>query len=93
LLRQAYFSYLRLVVPVFGLVFCGDPAAYRYKHDSLREYPAQEGVSEMLRANRCEVEVVDFLGGAMSLHVARKAPASLGQGDDVALETGGLIRQ
>jgi len=69
--RACYFAYLRIVVPVFGLVFCGDSAAYGYILDSLREYPAQEGVTRLLR-EMAEVKLVNFLGGAMSLHIARK---------------------
>jgi ubiquinone/menaquinone biosynthesis C-methylase UbiE len=30
-----YFAYLRVVVPVFGLIFCGDSAAYSYILESL----------------------------------------------------------
>ncbi len=73
-LRTLYFAYLRVVVPLFGLAFCGDPAAYSYILDSLRHYPAQEGVSRALLEAGCrQVEVINFLGGSMSLHIALKA--------------------
>jgi demethylmenaquinone methyltransferase / 2-methoxy-6-polyprenyl-1,4-benzoquinol methylase len=92
LLRAAYFGYLRAVVPLFGLLFCRDAAAYSYILDSLREYPAQEGVTGLLREAGCDqVRVENLLGGAMSLHVARKA-RSLRQSDDVPLEAVGLVR-
>jgi demethylmenaquinone methyltransferase/2-methoxy-6-polyprenyl-1,4-benzoquinol methylase len=73
ILRALYFSYLRLIVPAFGLIFCGDPAAYRYILDSLKNYPAQEGVSRILRQAGIEsIELRNLAGGAMSLHHARK---------------------
>lgn len=71
--RAAYFAYLRLVVPLFGLLFCGDAAAYSYILDSLRRYPAQDGVTALLRESGChQVEVHNFLGGIMSIHRAHK---------------------
>lgn len=70
--RALYFAYLRAIVPVFGLLFAGDAAAYRYILDSLENYPAQEGVAQLLRACGCEaVSVENYLGGVMSIHTAR----------------------
>jgi demethylmenaquinone methyltransferase/2-methoxy-6-polyprenyl-1,4-benzoquinol methylase len=91
LLRTLYFGYLRLAVPVLGLIFCGDRAAYSYILDSLREYPAQDGVTRWLCDKGAEVRVTNFLGGAMSLHRAVKG--SLREGNDVPLEAGHLVRQ
>ena len=72
--RGLYFTYLRVVVPIFGLIFCGDSAAYSYILESLEHYPAQEGVTTLLRESDCtEVRVKNFFGGAMSLHIATKA--------------------
>jgi demethylmenaquinone methyltransferase/2-methoxy-6-polyprenyl-1,4-benzoquinol methylase len=91
--RGIYFGYLQIIVPFFGLIFCGDAAAYSYILQSLRDYPAQDGVSSMLRNSGCEqVEVFNFLGGVMSIHRAVK-PASLRQGHDVPLITGHLVGQ
>jgi demethylmenaquinone methyltransferase/2-methoxy-6-polyprenyl-1,4-benzoquinol methylase len=74
LLRALYFGYLRLCVPLFGLLFCGNSAAYSYILDSLEHYPGQAGVTELLRNAGCaEVRVIDFVAGAMTLHVAVKA--------------------
>ena len=39
--RYLYFTYLRLCVPVLGLVFCRNAAAYAYILESLKHYPAQ----------------------------------------------------
>jgi demethylmenaquinone methyltransferase/2-methoxy-6-polyprenyl-1,4-benzoquinol methylase len=91
--RALYFAYLRVVVPVFGLLFCSDAAAYSYVLESLQRYPAQEGVRALLREIGCEqVEVYNFLGGVMSIHRATKTE-SLRERDDVALVAGHLVRQ
>jgi demethylmenaquinone methyltransferase / 2-methoxy-6-polyprenyl-1,4-benzoquinol methylase len=75
--RAIYFAYLRAVVPVFGWLFAGDAAAYRYILDSLENYPAQHGVSELLRKLGCaEVAVHNLLGGMMSIHTARTGARS-----------------
>ncbi len=67
--RSCYFAYLRWVVPVFGKLFCNDPAAYSYILESLRHYPAQEGVDQALRTQGLtETRVHNFLGGVMSIN-------------------------
>ena len=89
--RTVYFGYLRVIVPLFGLILCGDSAAYRYILESLRAYPAQKGIKELLEQAGCEVRVVNFVGGAMSLHHAIKA-ASLRERHDVPLQARDLVR-
>ena len=72
-LRTIYFGYLRTVVPVLGLVFCGDASAYAYILESLKHYPAQEGVVEGMRGlGMKDVRVVNFLGGIMSINYGLK---------------------
>ncbi len=71
--RGLYFAYLRLVVPVFGRLFCGDAAPYAYILESLRYYPAQGGVAAKLAELGCaEVRIIRFLGGVMTLNLAVK---------------------
>ncbi|HWD19885.1 MAG TPA: class I SAM-dependent methyltransferase [Verrucomicrobiae bacterium] len=71
--RAIYFGYLRRVVPLFGRVFCHDAATHAYILESLRHYPAQRGVAAKLTAlGGGDVKTRNFLGGAMSLSVARK---------------------
>ncbi len=71
--RTLYFGYLRFAVPIFGRVFCGDAAAYAYILESLRHYPAQEGVAAALCELGCaNVRVVNLLGGVMSLNYGEK---------------------
>jgi len=69
LARQAYFAYLKLAVPCFGRVFCGDPEAYAYILDSLQHYPDQGGVARAFENAGCRsVKVVNILVGMMSIH-------------------------
>jgi demethylmenaquinone methyltransferase/2-methoxy-6-polyprenyl-1,4-benzoquinol methylase len=71
--RTLYFGYLRLAVPAFGKIFCNDAAAYSYILESLRHYPAQEGVATALRGlGAVNVRVENLLGGVMSLHYAER---------------------
>jgi demethylmenaquinone methyltransferase/2-methoxy-6-polyprenyl-1,4-benzoquinol methylase len=71
--RAVYFAYLRVAVPLFGRLFCGDAQAYAYILESLRRYPAQRGVEAKLRALGCrDTQLVQLLGGAMSINLAVK---------------------
>jgi len=71
--RTIYFGHLKCLVPLFGKVFCGDPALYAYISESLKHYPAQEGVAARMRELRCaQVRVVNLLGGAMSINYGEK---------------------
>ncbi|MEK7780724.1 MAG: bifunctional demethylmenaquinone methyltransferase/2-methoxy-6-polyprenyl-1,4-benzoquinol methylase UbiE [Verrucomicrobiota bacterium] len=73
--RALYFGYLRLCVPVFGLLFCGKASAYAYILESLKHYPAQRGVeSKMREAGLVNVRVENILGGAMSINFGQKPP-------------------
>ena len=73
LLRSLYFAYLRLVVPVFGKLFCGDAATHAYILESLQRYPAQRGVDEALRELGCrDARIVNLMGGAMSINYGVK---------------------
>jgi len=73
LLRAAYFAYLRYGVPVFGRMLCSDAAAYSYILESLRQYPAQEGIAKIMQELGCErIGVLNLLGGIMSINYGRK---------------------
>ena len=68
-----YLAHLKWFVPLFGKIFCSDPATYAYISESLKHYPAQEGVAAKMRELRCaDVRVVNLLGGAMSIHCGAK---------------------
>ena len=71
--RAAYFSYLRLFVPLLGLIFCGNASAYAYILESLKHYPAQRGVAAKMRElGLANIRIIDLLGGAMSINYAEK---------------------
>lgn len=75
LLRAAYFAYLGHWVPLFGRVLCGDSATHSYILESLRHYPAQEGIKLIMRHLGCEqVRVLNLLGGIMSINHGIKNP-------------------
>jgi demethylmenaquinone methyltransferase/2-methoxy-6-polyprenyl-1,4-benzoquinol methylase len=71
--RTLYFAHLKCSVPLIGLVFCGNPRAYAYILESLKHYPAQRAVAEKMRELQlANVQVVDFVGGAMAINFGEK---------------------
>lgn len=73
--RTVYFAYLRWLVPLLGRWIARNAPGYRYILESLESYPAQRGVAAVL-SRMPGVEAVrlwELLGGAMSIHWARKA--------------------
>lgn len=76
LLRRLYFGYLEWWVPLFGRLLCRDAASYQYISESLRHYPAQEGVAQSMQKLGCgQVRIRNFLGGTMSINYGEKPPA------------------
>jgi demethylmenaquinone methyltransferase/2-methoxy-6-polyprenyl-1,4-benzoquinol methylase len=72
--RSIYFGYLRLFVPLLGLVVSGSASAYSYILESLKHYPAQRGVATaMQELGLKEVRIANFLGGVMTINYGRKA--------------------
>lgn len=72
--RAFYFTYLRVCVPVFGLLFAGRADAYAYILESLRHYPAQRGVADKMQTLEMKnIRVINLVGGAMSLNYGEKA--------------------
>ena len=71
--RSLYFTYLRLFVPLFGRIFCGDSQTHAYILESLKHYPAQHGVAAKMRELDCrEVRIVPLLGGVMTINYGVK---------------------
>ena len=71
--RGLYFGYLRLFVPCLGRIFCGSASAYAYILESLRHYPAHQGVAAKMRElGLVEVRVLNLLGGVMSINYGEK---------------------
>ena len=72
--RAIYFSYLRLIVPIFGLVFAGQPDACAYICKSLENYPAQRGVEAKMRdLGLSGVRAINLWGGAMSINLGERS--------------------
>ncbi|HEV2211487.1 MAG TPA: bifunctional demethylmenaquinone methyltransferase/2-methoxy-6-polyprenyl-1,4-benzoquinol methylase UbiE [Verrucomicrobiae bacterium] len=72
--RALYFGYLRLFVPLLGLVFCGSASAYSYILESLKHYPAQHGVAAKMRElGMKNVQLYNLLGGVMTINYSEKA--------------------
>ncbi len=71
--RGLYFGYLKLFVPCLGRIFCGNASAYAYILESLKHYPAQQGVGAKMRElGLVDVRVVSLLGGVMSINYGEK---------------------
>ena len=71
--RAVYFGYLKICVPVFGLVFCRNAGAYGYILESLKHYPAQRAVAAKMRdLGLVNVRIENLLGGAMSINYGEK---------------------
>lgn len=72
--RWLYFGYLRHWVPRLGGLVAGSAEAYAYILESLAHYPAQEGVAASMRElGISQVQVINLLGGAMSINCGQKA--------------------
>jgi demethylmenaquinone methyltransferase / 2-methoxy-6-polyprenyl-1,4-benzoquinol methylase len=71
--RGIYFRYLGWCVPLFGGLFCRNAPAYAYILESLKDYPAQQGVAAHMRDLGCrDVRIINLIGGAMSINAAVK---------------------
>lgn len=71
--RALYFGYLRIVLPILGRMFCGDPDTHGYILTSLRNYPAQRGIKEMMTSQgyrECGFE--EFWLGSMAINYGSK---------------------
>ena len=71
--RGMYFAYLKMFVPLLGLSVCGSASAYSYILESLRHYPAQHGVAQVMRdLGLLDVQIYSLLGGVMSINYGEK---------------------
>lgn len=71
--RSLYFGYLRIVLPILGRVFCGDPDTHGYILASLQNYPAQRGIKELMETcgySDCGFE--EFCLGSMAINYGVK---------------------
>jgi demethylmenaquinone methyltransferase/2-methoxy-6-polyprenyl-1,4-benzoquinol methylase len=71
--RWLYLRYLTVVGSGLGLALHGDPDTYRYIPESLKLYPGQMGVEELMRAlGFVEVGFRQFGGGIMAINYGKK---------------------
>jgi len=78
--RGLYFGYLRLFVPVLGRLVCGSAEAYGYILESLKAYPAQQGVAGKMHAlGLTNVRIVSLLAGVMSINYGEKRSGGAGE--------------
>jgi demethylmenaquinone methyltransferase/2-methoxy-6-polyprenyl-1,4-benzoquinol methylase len=71
--RSIYFSYLRIAVPCLARLAGGRSAAYAYILESLRNYPAQQGVAaQMKNLGLRGIRVISLLGGMMAINFGEK---------------------
>ncbi len=71
--RALYFGYLRVVSPILGRLFCGDPDTYGYILASLQSYPAQRGIKGLMESQgyrECGIE--EFWFGSMAINYGSK---------------------
>jgi demethylmenaquinone methyltransferase/2-methoxy-6-polyprenyl-1,4-benzoquinol methylase len=71
--RAIYFAHLKMTVPLLGWLFCGNADVYAYILESLKHYPAQEGVADKMRElDLSNVRLLNLLGGAMAINYGEK---------------------
>lgn len=71
--RWLYLNYLIVVGSAVGLAMHGDADTYRYIPESLKRYPGQRGVREMMdRAGFAETGFREFGGGIMAINFGAK---------------------
>jgi demethylmenaquinone methyltransferase / 2-methoxy-6-polyprenyl-1,4-benzoquinol methylase len=71
--RELYLRYLTFVGSSFGWVLHGDPDVYRYISESLKLYPAQDGVKTLMEAAGFnETGYLCYLGGATAINYGVK---------------------
>jgi len=71
--RWTYFQYLTVVGSLLGLILHGDADTYRYIPESLKLYPGQYEVENLIKqAGFIDVGHTDFMGGIMAINWGRK---------------------
>jgi demethylmenaquinone methyltransferase/2-methoxy-6-polyprenyl-1,4-benzoquinol methylase len=80
-LRKAYFGYLNLSTRAVGWTLHRDPEAYVYIPESLRRFPGQDGVMQlMLESGYVNCGFVDLLFGTMAINFGDTGPENPGPG-------------
>lgn len=81
-LRKAYYAYLNLSTRAVGWTLHRDPEAYVYIPESLRRFPGQDGVMQlMLESGYVKCGFVDLLFGTMAINFGDTETESRGPGE------------
>lgn len=73
LVRSIFLAYLTVVGSTLGFILHGDPDAYRYIPESIRNYPGGPGVAGLMRElGFTGAEYVPVFGGLMAINVGLK---------------------
>jgi demethylmenaquinone methyltransferase/2-methoxy-6-polyprenyl-1,4-benzoquinol methylase len=68
-LRRAYDAYSFRVIPAVGAAVAGDRGSYEYLVESIRRFPDQNALADLMtRAGFSRVSVSNFSGGVCALH-------------------------
>lgn len=68
-LQTAYDTYSFYAIPALGKLVTGDAGPYQYLVESIRQFPAQEELADMMRqAGLTEVRYENILGGIVAIH-------------------------
>ncbi|MEK7831912.1 MAG: class I SAM-dependent methyltransferase, partial [Acidobacteriota bacterium] len=71
--RWQYLNYLIVIGSITGILLHGDADVYRYIPESLKRYPGQHGVQEIMnRVGFNETGFKEYGGGIMSLNYGTK---------------------
>lgn len=71
--RSFYRGYLSTVVPAIGRLFADDFGSYKYLADSIKQFPVQKALAEMMRSvGWTDVRYKNLLGGIVAIHVGVK---------------------
>lgn len=72
--RSLYHFYLRHLIPFWGGLITGDREGFVYLSQSIKAFPDQEGLAQLMReAGFEEVTWKNYTGGIAAVHVAKKA--------------------
>lgn len=78
-LSPFYNAWSRLVIPRLGAAVAGHPDAYKYLIESIREFPAQQEMCEILRASGLDnVSYTNLTFGIACIHRGVKKAGNLG---------------
>lgn len=72
--RTLYNFYLKHLIPFWGGLITGDREGFVYLSKSIKAFPDQEGLAELMReAGFTDVTWKNYTGGIAAVHVAKKA--------------------